>query len=435
MGGSPGKRIGRARARCVVGTASLCVWVLGGSGAAAESLESLPSPLDPQTVVRLARQRRPEIAAARARASAAAYRPNIDSALPDPMVAVEVAHLPFPVTGINGNLTVQQEFPLSGILSDRRRAAEAEAVQFSADARRVAQDAELEALDAFYMLAERRGTAPILDEQITIVAQLAVISRAHLASGQGMQADVLRLDNERARLQAQRDALGARIVGAEAMLDASLSRPTDAPVPPLSWDDETSEPPPTAELVQRAYARRPELAAARAERSRALAEVDVMRSMYTPMAVVKAGPDYMSYQMPAGWAGLGLMAMVGVSMPIWRDKLSSGVTEAQSMAVMADADIEAMQRMIAGSVATARQDVVAERQLLLSVRHDVLPRARLVVESAISSFGAGQGPMVATLDAVRDLYEVRMQELMDRTRLATAWAKLRRETGDLDATP
>lgn len=342
------------------------------------------------------------------------------------MLSVEVSHLPIPVMGVDGNISIEQQFPLSGVLGDRRRAAEAEAARWTADAGRVAQDVELEALDAYYMLGERRGLAPILDEQIAIVGQLAVVARAHLAAGQGMQADVLRLDNERARLDADRRALDAQIRGAEALLDAALNRPPDAPVPPLAWTDDTSEPPPVDALVREALSRRPELAAARAERSRAFAEVDVMQSMYNPMAVVRVGPSYMMLE----W--FGVMGMVGISVPIWRDKLGSGVVEARSMATMASADIEAMQRMIAGSVAAARETVAAERTRLLDLQRDILPRARLVVDSAVASFGAGQGPMVAALDAARDLFDVRMQELMDRARLGEAWAKLRRETGELE---
>jgi outer membrane protein TolC len=342
------------------------------------------------------------------------------------MLAVELTHLPIPVVGFDGNISIEQQFPLSGVRGDRRRAAEAEATRWRADADRVAQDAELEALEAYYMLGERRGLRPILDEQVAIIDQIAVIARAHLASGQGMQADVLRLDNERARVEADRLALGAEIHAAEAMLDAALARPPDAPVPALVWTDDLSEPKALDSLVEEGLARRPELAAARAEQSRAVAEIDVMESMYSPMAVVRAGPSYTMLEGP------GVMGMVGISVPLWRDKLGAGVREARSMVTMAGADIDAMQRMIAGSVAGARERVEAERIRLLSVQRDVLPRARLVVESAVASFGAGQGPMVGTLDAARDLYEIRMQELMDRVRLAMAWARLRRETGELE---
>jgi outer membrane protein TolC len=420
----PEPTLARALARRALGIAAASACLLAGAPAKAQGVEPLPSPLEPSTVVRIARERRPEILAARSRAMAAAQRPNIDAALPDPMIMVSMDHLPFSLMGVDGSITVQQEFPLSGILGDRRRAALADAARWDADAHRVALDLELDALQAYFMLAERRGLAPILDEQIALVEQLAAIARAHLAAGQGMEADVLRLDNERARLTADRHALDAEIRGAEAMLDAALARPPDAALPTLAWTDETTEPPALDALVREGLARRPELTAARAERSRALAEVDVMESMYTPMALVRVGPAYSMLE------GAGVMAMVGVSVPLWRERLGAGVTEAQSMAKMADADIEAMRRMLAGSIASAREAVEAARSRLLALRNDILPRARLVVDTSVASFGAGQGAMVAVLDAARDLRDVRMQELMDRARLGIAWARLRREIGD-----
>jgi outer membrane protein TolC len=92
-----------------------------------------------------------------------------------------------------------------------------------------------------------------------------------------------------------------------------------------------------------------------------------------------------------------------------------------------------MERMIGGRIGSLREGVLAERTRFLAIRDDILPRARLVVQSATGSFGAGQGPMIAVLDAARDLRDVRMQELMARVRLGTAWAMLRRETGELGA--
>ena len=40
------------------------------------------------------------------------------------------------------------------------------------------------------------------------------------------------------------------------------------------------------------------------------------------------------------------MAMVGISLPIWRDKLHAGVAEAQAMRAMSEADLRAMTRMV-----------------------------------------------------------------------------------------
>jgi cobalt-zinc-cadmium efflux system outer membrane protein len=384
----------------------------------------LPSPLDVTTVVRLARERRAEVTAARARAAAAAERPKIVSALPDPMVAAQVDHVALDGHSIQGNVTVQQEFPLSHVRGNRERAAHADAERWRADVRRVAVDVELEALQAFFMLAERRESTVILEEQIAITEQLLVLTRAHYGAGQGTQSDVLRLENEAARFRSERRALDAEIRGAEAMLDTVLARDPSAPIPPLAWNDDVKDPPSLAALVGRAVATRPELAGVRAERRRALADVDVMKSMYSPMALVRAGPAYMTSDGP------GIMVMVGVTVPIWRERLGAGVSEAESMAAAASAEISAMERMITGNIAVARENVLAERTRLLELREDILPRARQVVTSAMGSFGAGQGSLLGVLDSTRDLLEIRMQELTARARLSVAWAKVRRQAGE-----
>jgi outer membrane protein TolC len=72
---------------------------------------------------------------------------------------------------------------------------------------------------------------------------------------------------------------------------------------------------------------------------------------------------------------------------------------------------------------------VAERTRLLAIHNDVLPRARLVVETSTGGFAGGQGSMVEVLDAARDLRDIRMEEIMARSRLGAAWALLRREVG------
>jgi cobalt-zinc-cadmium efflux system outer membrane protein len=384
----------------------------------------LPSPLDAPTVVRLARERRPETTAARARWAAAAERPKVVAALPDPMFAVSADQVPFAMNSIMGSITVQQEFPLSGVLGDRRRAAEAEAQRWGADVRRVALDVELEALGAFYMLAERRGETPILEEQIDLVGQVVGIARVHLASGQGMEADVMRLDNERARLVADRDALAAEVRAAEAMLDTSLARSPDERVPALAWGEDPGEPPHLDELARQAFAQRPELEEARAERARAGAEIDAMESMYTPMALVRAGP---AYQTPEA----GFTLMVGVTLPIFRERLGAGVVEARAMSAMANADEDAMQRMILGAIASAREAVIAARTRWLALDSEIVPRAHLVVESTVGAFATGQAAMIVVLGAARDLRDVRVDAIMARARLGQAEAKLQREVGDM----
>ena len=73
------------------------------------------------------------------------------------------------------------------------------------------------------------------------------------------------------------------------------------------------------------------------------------------MALVRTGPSYTMAE------GRGWMAMFGISLPIWRDKLHAGVAEAQAMRAMSEADLRAMTRMIEGDAAVAVSQLQASR--------------------------------------------------------------------------
>src|ERR1041384_8884962 len=75
----------------------------------AEELAPLPNPLRVSDAMRIARTRRLEVIAARARARAAAERPAIVSALDDPEVFGSIDHLPF--MGGGADASVAGELP------------------------------------------------------------------------------------------------------------------------------------------------------------------------------------------------------------------------------------------------------------------------------------------------------------------------------------
>jgi len=377
----------------------------------------------------IALQNRAEIAAAKARADALSQRPAIVSSLEDPMVSVSVDHYPFSAMMDGGrrydrSISVEQKFPLSGVLSHRRSAAIADAERASALASVTELDVVLNAQRGFLMLLERRRMRPVIEEQITLASLLVDVAASRYASGGGAQADILRAEAEVARLQAKRQSLDAQIRGAEAMLNAGLGLPVDASVPELAYQPSLAEPASIAEVLELATESRPELAVGTAEVKRAGAETRAMRSMYNPMATVKAGYAETMAEGP------GAMLMVGISVPIWRRRLSSGVAEAQAMQRMADADLEAMRRMVAGETLAAREDVIAAQVQVNLLRQDVLPRSKLAMDAALGSYSSGQGSLIAVIEAARALWQAQGDEVMAESALGEAWSKFERATGD-----
>lgn len=363
-----------------------------------QSEDALPSPLRLEDVLQFSRSHRAEITAARARARAVAQRPAIVSSLEDPMISPSIDHLPFMLHGVDASLSIEQRFPLSGIRGRRRRAAEAEAQQALAETGRAILDIELEAATAFLMLQERRQVRGILEEQHTLAQQFVIAANARYSAGTGPQADVLRAEIEMARVAGTRRSIAAEVRAAEAMFNTTLGRSVTAVVPTLD-SSASMTPPPTMEAVRKAALdQRPELQRGRAEIGRARAEVSVMESMYSPMAMIRTGPAY-TMSDGAGW-----MVMVGISIPIWRGRLRAGVAEAEAMVDMAEADVLAMRRMIEGSAVASREQVVASQERLLALRDEVLPRARQAIEPSLAGYAAGQLPLVSVIEAAQTLW-------------------------------
>ncbi|MDP2053190.1 MAG: TolC family protein [Acidobacteriota bacterium] len=394
--------------------------------AAAQATPALPSPLSLADVIRVASERRDEIQAARARTRAGEERPAIVSALDDPMLSPAIDHLPFMWGGADVSVTIEQQIPLSGIRRHRRASALADVDRLRADADRAVLDVSVQAANAFLMLQERRRTTALVDEQIAFARDIVSAANARYSGGTASQADVLRAEVEVARLQAAAKGLAGEVRSAEAMLNASLALDTDLAVPELASLSFAS-PIPAWPTIKAALTARPELVAGRAEVARAEADVLVMRDMSRPMATIRTGPAYTMAE------GRGWMAMVGVTLPIWRGKLHAGVAEAQAMRLMSEADLLAMTRMIEGDAAVAVNLLQASRERQTALSREVLPRARMVIEPAVAGYASGQLPLVSVIEAVQALWLVQSDLITADTTLGLAWARLGRAIGSYEA--
>jgi outer membrane protein TolC len=345
------------------------------------------------------------------------------------MIFPSVDHYPFDMMEERGtrrydwSLSIEQRFPLSGVRRDRERAARAQAVGADADAAVATLDVEFEAHNAFLMVRERRQMAAVLDRQADLAEQLVGAAAARYAAGTGLQADVLRAEVQEARIAAERRALTERVRSAEAMLNVSMGRPASTPLGPI--EERIPHPPlPSVEpLREAAMAGRPELRAAAAQIDRAGAEVDVMQSMYRPMAMVRAGRASTMAE------GGGAMLMIGISVPMWRTRLRAGVEEARAMQRMAESDLAAMQRMVEGEIAASSAEVQSTLESLHALENDVIPRARTAVDAAFGAYAAGQGTLVLVVDAAQSLWDAERDRVMAQTEVDAAWARLERAVG------
>lgn len=408
----------------IAGVLAISVLALPSRLPAQTQAPSLPSPLRLGDVVRVAVERRAEIEAARARTRAAEQRPAIVSALPDPMISPSLDHLPFMWGGADVSVTVEQQIPLSGVRGHRKASALADVDRLRAETARAGLDVGLQAATAFLMVQERRRTQDLLSEQVTFARDVVSAANARYSAGTAPQSDVLRAEVEVARLEALARSLVSEVRGAESMLATSLGLDAETPVPPL--DAVVAQPTSTPSALRATVSARPELAVVRAEIARADADIEVMRDMYRPMATIRTGPSYTMTD------GTGWMAMVGISLPIWRGKLRAGVAEAQAMRAMSEADLRAMTRMFEGEAASAASQLQAWRDRQSALNADVLPRARIAIGPAMAGYAAGQLPLISVIEAVQSLWSVQADLITADVELGLAWVRLARAVGSFE---
>jgi len=201
---------------------------------------ALPSPLGLGDAVRLAGARRDEIEAARARIRAGEARPTIVSALADPMISPSLDHLPFMLGGANWSVTVEQQFPLSGIRGHRRASALADVDRLRAEADGTTLDVGAQAANAFLMLMERRRTEALVAEQRSFAREVVAAANARYASGTAPQSDVLRAEVEVARLEALARAIALSRASyqkddSESLVGGGLQHSRDPPLQQECW--------------------------------------------------------------------------------------------------------------------------------------------------------------------------------------------------------
>jgi len=355
----------------------------------------------------------PGLEAARQRWQAALERAPQARALPDPKVsytyfarAVETR-----VGPQRHKLGVSQALPWFGVRRLRGEVSEAQA----AAARQEYEQARLEvfgrvvtAYCEYYYLGRALSVAR---QHVALMTNMEGVARARYAAGAAPHAAAIQAQVELARLLDRVRSLEARQGPAAARLNAALSRPIGTPVPwpgPLDLpaagftDDEAvawlgEANPRLARLQHLAH---------RAQVAESLAGRDAYPDFSLGVEYVDTGEP-----LAPGVVGAGkdpVMAMVSVSIPLWRDVYRAAAREAQ----LEQAAISDQRRDLANRLQAALRQALyevrdAERKMDL-YRNALVPLAEQSLQVARQAFESGRGSFLSLIDAQRQLLELEL---------------------------
>jgi len=376
-----------------------------------------------------ARQKNPEILAARARVQAARARVPLAQSLPDPMAMFEVDN-----EGIKRSTlgempmsqqmySITQEIPFPGKLIAQGHAAGREADRSSAELKSVEWDVLTRLKTAYYDLGFVYESLDILEKNRSLLDQFAKTAEVKYKTGSGIQADVLKARVELAKVEEKRIGLEQRKTALEAQIRSLLAKPSA---------EVLGRPEPVVVSFEKSYSaveslalvNSPELVAQTKGVEAGRAQVAAAKFGYLPDLSLTAGYGYRGQLDPMVKAG------VGINIPLWAiGKQRNAVKEAQSNLGEAKYSQEAMKQNVLARIGEGYSAVTKAQSLADLYGKTIVPQADAALSSAFTQYKVGNIDFLSLVSSFTTLLDYQLQTREQEAELAKAIASLEQVAG------
>ncbi len=352
----------------------------------------------------------PDVAAARQEASAAGQRPAQARSLANPMFSVGYTNDGWsPSLGSMEMTTLgfmaSQELPYPGKRRLRGEIASREAGQVEQQAERVGRSITAAVKRAYYGLLLSRNLLDLIRDQEDVWKQIEGVARARYAVGQGAQQDVLRVQVEVTRIEQLRAEQEAEAEIRLAELNRLLAR---GPNTSLETSARLALRPVQGSLDQLfawATTVSPELKGVGLGIERASLALTLAKKQFKPDFSVQAAYMNRGGLDPMWQAGLG------VSIPLYRKRLSAGLAEAEAQLRSTQSVIESVRLQLRFRTQERLIQLKTTERVAALYGEGIVPQDRMSVEAAIANYQTGKVPFIAVLEALTTLYNDRATHL------------------------
>lgn len=367
------------------------------------------------TLITYALLSQPRVEAAYYDYAAAVERITAERSLPDPRLTFELDIRDVVMTVMPG---LMAEVPWAKKLRIRADATTAESrARYFAFEAAVLQTA-YEVKRAYYQLHFLQSRVRLLRETLVLVGELEQIARAQFEAGRVTLQDVLRAQIEQERLRTEIANLEDSQRPLLARLKAALGLRADQPDPPVPQRFESTPPDLSSEqLYATALARNPRLKQMEAEVR--LAEAGLRLAHQSRLPDFGGGLEADVKAAPVMWR-----PSLGITLPIWRDKIAAEIAAAQARKSAAQARLSAEQIQLAVEFADRSFQYRESTRSLTLLTDVLLPKARQSLEVARAGYSAGRTDFINLLAAERELLEFQLAEVDARTRRELVLAEL-----------
>ena len=319
---------------------------------------------------------------------------------------------------------ISQMVPFFGKRELARQAAgaEAEASRWEIEERKL----ELAAMvkESWYQLYFTDQSLVALERSIANLDNLVRFVETMYGVGQARQADVLRVQVERSKMEEMRLVLTQQRRSLEAGLNSLLNRPTATAMPAIDNVELTPATLDAVELERLAEEKRPLLRALASRIGKASAERALADREFYPdftlnfeymqkNSIMDDDPGYDMYN-----------ASVSFNLPLQRERRHAMVAESEASRRMAEEELNMTRNRIRQTIADLLAQLERDRGMAVLYREGIIPQSASAVESALSAYRAGKGEFMQVLDSrmsllnfERDYYRAVAEHQMELARL------------------
>lgn len=271
---------------------------------------------------------------------------------------------------------------------------------------------------AYYELHFLGAKVGVNQETLRLTGEIEKLARAQNEVGKVTLQDVLRAQIEHERLTTEIENLEDSRNPLLAQFKAALGLKTEDAASPAPQKFETTPLNLTSDkLFATALARNPRLKAMEAEVRRADASIRLAYKARVPDFSLSIEADVKAYPVV-------VTPQIGVTLPIWRDKIAAQIASAQSGKRAAEARLSAEQIALAVEFAEKTFMFRESCRTLELLTQRLLPKARQSLEVAQSGYVSGRVDFLNLLDAERTLLAFQLSEVEARVQRELALAEL-----------
>jgi outer membrane protein TolC len=375
---------------------------LAGSPLAAQPQEPVEDPLL-AVLVEEALASDPDLLAMQEAVAAARSRPRQVRSLPDPMLSFAFTNDGWsPSLGERDMTTLavmgSQALPWPGKRRLRGEIAGVEADLLAQQLDRVKLGLVAAVKRSYWGLVLAQDLQELIHEQEEIWKQIEGVARARYTVGQGAQQDVLRVQVEQTRIAQLRAEQEAEAEVRRAELNRLLARAVDVPLGATDHLAHRPERLSPEERLAQAEAVSPELRAGALSIDRDRLAVGLAEKDFRPDLTVQAGYMNRGRLDPMWQAG------IGITLPIYRRRLASGLAEAQARSRESERRLESIRLQLRFRTRERLAQLRTAEALARLYTDGIIPQGQMSVEAAIANYQAGKLPFISVLEALSTLY-------------------------------